>query len=128
MLDFLRGEDPLSRTHRRRVRAAETTAAERTLPVTISLDQLPAHELRAVGAHAACPEPRFLDRAVLNQARQCLSARENRVIALLFELDWKSCDVARELRVNESRVSQIKHSALSKLRARLHQRDFALAA
>ena len=45
--------------------------------------------------------------------------RENRVISLLYELDWKNRDVAWELGVNESRVSQIKHVALSKLRAGL---------
>jgi len=128
MLDFLRGEDPLSRTERRRIRQAETasTAAER--PATISLEQLPAHELRAACSQSGCPESHLADRAALKQARQCLSARENRVISLLFELDWKNRDVARELRVNESRVSQIKHVALSKLRARLQGRITGIAA
>jgi RNA polymerase sigma factor (sigma-70 family) len=101
-------------------------AAER--PATISLEQLPAHELRAAYAEAGCPESHLADRAALKQARQCLSARENRVISLLFELDWKNRDVARELRVNESRISQIKHVALSKLRARLEARVAGLAA
>jgi RNA polymerase sigma factor FliA len=128
MLDFLRGEDPLSRTERRRIRKAETagTAAER--PATISLEQLPAHELRAACAQAGRPESHLADRAALKQARQCLSARENRVISLLFELDWKNRDVARELGVNESRVSQIKHIAFSKLRARLQEHTSGMAA
>jgi RNA polymerase sigma factor for flagellar operon FliA len=130
MLDFLRGEDPLSRTERRRIRKAETASAapERILPATISLEQLPAHELRAASAHAGCPESHLADRAALKQARQCLSARENRVISLLYELDWKNRDVARELGVNESRVSQIKHVALSKLRARLQGSIAGMAA
>jgi DNA-directed RNA polymerase specialized sigma subunit len=45
--------------------------------------------------------------------------RENRVISLLFDLDWQNLDVARQLGVNESRVSQIKQRALSKLRSHL---------
>jgi RNA polymerase sigma factor (sigma-70 family) len=55
----------------------------------------------------------------LGRARQRLSARENRVISLLFDLDWQNRDVARQLGVNESRVSQIKQRALSKLRSHL---------
>jgi RNA polymerase sigma factor for flagellar operon FliA len=130
MLDFLREEDPLSRTERRRIRTAEATGETtgQFLPTTISLEQLPAHELCAAHAQAGCPESSLGDRAVLKQARQCLSARENRVISLLYELDWKNSDVARELRVNESRVSQIKHVALSKLRARLHGQPSGVAA
>ncbi len=38
---------------------------------------------------------------------------------LLFDVDWSNREVARELGVNESRVSQIKHAALSKLRESL---------
>jgi RNA polymerase sigma factor FliA len=120
MLDFLRGEDPLSRTERRRIRTAQATSAatgEKTVPATISLEWLPAQELRKVCARAGCPSQQFVDRADLKHARRVLSARENRVISLLYELDWKNGDVARELGVNESRVSQIKHAALLKLRA-----------
>jgi RNA polymerase sigma factor (sigma-70 family) len=89
---------------------------------------MPSTQLRAVCAQAGCPESRLVNRAVVKQARQCLSARENRVISLLYDLDWKNRDVARELGVNESRVSQIKHVALSKLRARLQERDTGMAA
>ena len=58
MLDFLREEDPLSRTERRRIRAAEATNAatgEKTVSATISLEWLPAQELRKVCARAGCP-------------------------------------------------------------------------
>jgi len=122
MLDFLREEDPLSRTERRRIRAAEATSAatgEKTVSATISLEWLPAQELRKVCARAGCPSSQFVDRADLRRARRALSARENRVISLLYELDWKNRDVAWELGVNESRVSQIKRVALTKLRAGL---------
>ena len=44
------------------------------------------------------------------------------MISQLDELDWQNRDVAGELGVNQSRVSQIKHVALSKLRARLQER------
>jgi DNA-directed RNA polymerase specialized sigma subunit len=50
------------------------------------------------------------------------------VISLLYEFEWKNRDVARELGVNESRVSQIKHVALSKLRARLQEHAAGVAA
>ena len=75
-----------------------------------------------------CFSTRFADRVDLGRARQCLSERENRVISLLFDLDWQNRDVARQLGVNESRVSQIRHAALSKLRAHLRDRDSTSAA
>jgi RNA polymerase sigma factor for flagellar operon FliA len=127
MLDFLREEDPLSRTERRRTRTT-SSGAEGALPTTISLEQLPAYEPRSEYAPARCFSSRFADRVDLDRARQCLSERENRVIALLFDLDWQNRDVARQLGVNESRVSQIRHAALSKLRARLQDRDSRRAA
>lgn len=122
MLDFLRGEDPLSRTERRRIRAAEATNAatgRRAASATISLEWLPPQELRKLCPRAGCAASQLADRADLRRARHALSARENRVISLLYELDWKNRDVAWELGVNESRVSQIKRVALSKLRAGL---------
>ena len=118
MLDFLREEDPLSRTERRRTRTANATA-EGALPTTISLEQLPAYEPRSEYAPARGFSTRFADRVDLGRARQCLSERENQVISLLFNLDWQNREVAAELRVNESRVSQIKQRALSKLRSHL---------
>jgi RNA polymerase sigma factor FliA len=126
MLDFLREEDPLSRTERRRTRAANATAGG-ALPMTISLEQLP-HEPRSEYAPARGFSTRFADRVDLGRARQCLSERENRVISLLFDLDWQNRDVARQLGVNESRVSQFRHAALSKLRACLRDRDSRRAA
>lgn len=125
MLDFLRGEDPLSRTERLKVRAADVT--DRALSVTVSLEQFPALGPRGY-VQAGCTSSRIADRLDLERARGCLSARENRVISLLFDLDWLSRDVASELGVNESRVSQIKRAALTKLRARLHDRDSRSAA
>ena len=126
MLDFLREEDPLSRTERRRTRTAN--AAVGALPTTVNLEQLPAHEPRSEYAPARCFSSRFADRVDLDRARLCLSDRENRVISLLFDLDWQNRDVALQLGVNESRASQIRHAALSKLRARLQDRDSRRAA
>ena len=122
MLDFLREEDPLSRTERHRIRVAEATNAatgEKTVPATISLEWLPTKELRKACVRAGCPSSQLADRVDLRRARRALSVRENRVISLLYELDWKNRDVAWELGVNESRVSQIKRVALTKLRAGL---------
>jgi RNA polymerase sigma factor for flagellar operon FliA len=123
MQDFLRGEDPLSRSERRRVRATSPTSGEAGLPFTISLEQLPTG-----CAQTGCPESQFTNRLAIKQLRHCLSAREDRVISLLYEFEWKNRDVARELGVNESRVSQIKHVALSKLRARLQEHAAGVAA
>jgi len=41
------------------------------------------------------------------------------VIALLYDFGWQSREVAADLHVNESRVSQIKQRAISKLRLQL---------
>src|SRR5580704_2593270 len=109
MLDFLRDEDPLSRTERRRV---QESAADLS-PTTVSLDEIQLHRL------AAPAPPAFTTRIDVRGARRNLSPRENRVIALLYDFDWQSREVAAELRVNESRVSQIKQRAIAKLRLQL---------
>jgi RNA polymerase sigma factor for flagellar operon FliA len=116
MQDFLRDEDPLSRTERRRVRKAtpELGATGHGLPpATVSLDQIPQ---RCLAAQAPAT---FTLRSEVREVRRCLSARENRVILLLYDLGWKNGEVAAELGVNESRVSQIKQCAISKLRIEL---------
>lgn len=106
MLDFLREEDPLSRTERRRVRES----AESLGPATVSLDSIQLQRLTAPA------QPAFTTRLDVREARRSLSSRENRVIALLYDFDWQSREVAAELHVNESRVSQIKQRAIAKLR------------
>lgn len=115
MQDFLRGEDPLSRTERHRVRESVPglSANECAAPATISLDQISQRSL------SARTQPAFTLRSEVREARRCLSARENRVIALLYDFDWQSREVATELHVTESRVSQIKQRAISKLRCHL---------
>ena len=113
MLDFLREEDPLSRTERRRVRESAvglSATGHGIQPVTVSLDQI---SLRRLAAPA---QPAFTLRSEVREARSCLSPRENHVIALLYDLGWQSREVAANLKVNESRVSQIKLRAISKLR------------
>src|ERR1700691_6453904 len=66
MLDFLREEDPLSRTERRRTRTANA-ATEGALPTTISLEQLPAHEPRGEYSAARCLSTRFAHRVDLDR-------------------------------------------------------------
>jgi RNA polymerase sigma factor (sigma-70 family) len=117
MQDFLRDEDPLSRTERRRVRAsapALSATGYGVPPATVGLDQIP---VRCLAASPA--QPAFTLRAEVREARRCLSLRENRVIELLYDLGWQSREVAVEMHVNESRVSQIKTRAISKLRLQL---------
>jgi RNA polymerase sigma factor for flagellar operon FliA len=116
MQDFLRDEDPLSRTERRRVRASAPTLSATgygTPPATVSLDQIPVRCL------ATGDEPAFVTCSEVREARRCLSPREDRVIELLYDSGWQSREVAVELHVNESRVSQIKQRAIAKLRFQL---------
>jgi RNA polymerase sigma factor for flagellar operon FliA len=120
MLDFLRDEDPVSRTERQRIRSSQASPASVGVPLTLSLDSMPVPErvtsepfqLRNQGARAIS----HLD---IRNARMHLSARENYVISLLYEQGWRNREVAEKLHVNESRISQIKHAALAKLEARL---------
>ena len=115
MLDFLRDEDPLSRTERRRVRQSSPalSATGRGIPpATVSLDQIPIRRL-------AAPAESFTIRSEVRELRRCLSPRENRVISLLYDFGWQNREVAADLHVNESRISQIKQRAISKLRLQL---------
>lgn len=116
MQDFLRDEDPLSRTERTRIRGCDSG------PVTVSLEQI--HSCRV----AATGSTNFAMHTELATARRCLSARENRLIELIFDLGWNSREVATDLGVNESRVSQIKNRALLKMRGALRTADSARAA
>jgi RNA polymerase sigma factor (sigma-70 family) len=116
MQDFLRNEDPLSRTERRRVRASAPALSATGYgipPATVSLDQIP------VRCTATTLQPAFTIRCEVREARRCLSPRENRVIELLYDFGWRSRDVAAELHVNQSRVSQIKLRAIAKIRLQL---------
>ena len=116
ILDFLRNEDPLSRTERKRVRESAVGLSATGCgirPATVSLDQMSLRRLAAPAQSA------FTLRSEVREARRCLSAREDRVIALLYDFGWQSREVAADLHVNESRVSQIKQRALSKLRSHL---------
>lgn len=108
MQDFLRGEDPVSRAERKRLRANPGKSATGN----VSLDGLPANRIPA-------SQPEFAIRSEVCEARRCLSARENRVIGMLFDLGWQNQEIAAELKVNPSRVSQIKQQAILKLRQRL---------
>jgi RNA polymerase sigma factor (sigma-70 family) len=75
MFDFLRDEDPLSRTERRRVRESTVGLG----PTTVSLNEIQLHRL------AAPASPTFATCFDVREARRRLSPRENRVIALLYE-------------------------------------------
>jgi RNA polymerase sigma factor (sigma-70 family) len=118
MLDFLREEDPLSRTQRRRARDSAANLG----PTTVSLDEIQLHRL-------AEPVPSALTTRIdVREARRSLSQRENHVMTLLYDFDWQSCEIATELRVNESRVSQIKQRAIAKLRLQLEPNNTRRAA
>ena len=90
--------------------------------MTVSLDQI------TVRCLASPAQPAFTLRAEVRGARRCLSPRENRVIELLYDFGWQSREVAVEMHVNESRVSQIKSRAISKLRLQLEPGSIRRAA
>lgn len=114
MLDYLRGDDPLSRAERTRIRHTEADYA----PTTISLDQF-SDSFPALATKGVAPQSAIADRVDLSAARRSLTRRENYVVAMLFDRDRPAREVAEKLRVNESRVSQIKRRALEKLHAHL---------
>jgi len=87
--------------------------------VRIVRTETPNHEAISFSLH--CSEQSFSSsfRSMEAALRPAPSRRENRVIELLYDLGWQSREVATELHVNESRVSQIKQGAISKLRLQL---------
>jgi len=125
MLDYLRDEDPFSRETRRRIRQSDGAM---TAPVTISLDQLPESTLNRLARSPEGTARELAGIATAHIARRCLSARENRLITLLFDFGWLASEVAAEFKVNESRVSQIKRTALAKLRCAVEAGTAARAA
>ena len=116
MLDYLRAQDPLSRTERRarRERGEATEAA-----AFVAMTDLPAADRVPVD---------YLLRAQVCTARRSLTNRENRVIELSFYAGWNNREIAQAMGVNESRISQLKTSALSKLRTRLAKASKGAAA
>jgi RNA polymerase sigma factor (sigma-70 family) len=125
MQDFLRAEDPLSRTERKRVRdcaPALTATGAGNSTANVSLEDIHPRCLAAPGSTS------FVVRSELRAARGHLSVRENRVVTLLYDLGWQNREVAVELGVNESRVSQIKQRAISKLRLQLESGSIRSAA
>jgi RNA polymerase sigma factor (sigma-70 family) len=116
MQDFLRDEDPPSRTERKRVRDCAPALAATGYghsTANVRLDDIHPRYL------AEPLSTSFVVHSELQAVRGHLSARENRVVTLLYDLGWQNREVATDLGVNESRVSQIKKAALSKLRLQL---------
>jgi DNA-binding NarL/FixJ family response regulator len=70
--------------------------------VNVSLDSVPLTQVPA-------SQPGFAVRAEVHE----------RVIGVLFDLGWQNQEIAAALKVNPSRVSQIKQQAILKLRRRL---------
>jgi RNA polymerase sigma factor for flagellar operon FliA len=107
MLDFLRAQDPLSRTQRR---ARQELGDGFEAPVHLT-------DAIVVATDYTPTDP--LIRARVSGARKALSTNEDRVIELSFYAGWNNRETAQEMGVHESRISQLKTRALSKLRERL---------
>jgi len=112
MLDYLRTHDPRSRAARSRIRKTEAP----TLQAWVAVDDISENLLARLFA-AYSTQPDVTAHVDLEAARASLSHRENYTLTLLYDRDWNAKEVAQVLGVNESRVSQIRHRALRKLRA-----------
>jgi RNA polymerase sigma factor (sigma-70 family) len=80
MLDYVRGDDPVSRTERSRIRRSQPDNAS----ATISLDQF-SDSFPALATKGVAPQSAIADRVDLAAARRSLTRRENFVVAMLFD-------------------------------------------
>jgi RNA polymerase sigma factor (sigma-70 family) len=128
MLDFLREEDPLSRSERLRLRESPGHLSATGHGVSFVTYSLTAISECALDRLTPSTPPAVLLRSEVRQARQCLSPKENRVIELLFDFDLARAEVAALFHVDQSRISQIKQGALQKMRHFLQGGCLPLAA
>lgn len=115
MLDFLRSEDPISRSERRARRECPANPNSQSGPITVSLDMVLNEASRIWAADG--PQVDCLSRARMDAARHFLSVNEDRVIELSFYCGWRNREIALKMSISQGRVSQIRRRALSKLRA-----------
>jgi RNA polymerase sigma factor (sigma-70 family) len=118
MLDYLRRVDPLTRDHRREFKAAEEAAlrADRPPPEPLTVQLEPEMELLGgEDPRLSQIEKRADIVSILDHAK--LDRRERLITLRHYMGDEQLRALARELGIDESRVSQIRKRALGKLRA-----------
>lgn len=128
ILDGLRQSDRLTRSHRRMLKSEE--AEGNTGPVTISAsaprtadgDESTSIEANLRSDDADCPYRLFQAlevRELLDKAMEELPERHRRMMHLLFHEGLRASEVAERFDVNESRISQMRGSALRRISAQL---------
>lgn len=127
ILDGLRSSDRLTRSHRRTVKSEEMDG--NTGPVTISAsaprvadgDESTSIEANLRSNEADSPYRMFQAqevRELLDEAMEDLPDRHRRMMHLLFHEGLRASEVAERFQVNESRISQMRGSAIRRISAK----------
>ena len=117
LLDFLRGEDPLTREARRRVRESQRSGADGGEPQFVDVDAL-ADRLtndQPAGLEAADAITRIRLRSVVSR----LPEGDRKLLALYYGEEQTLREVGAILGVTESRICQRLSGILSRIRAAL---------
>ncbi len=128
IIDELRRHDWLSRSERREENDKRDTDAVRT--TVVAIDDIRADRVEQLFDAAAVPADRVLearlDRDAVRRAVRALPARERLVVNLYYLEDVSLTDIARQLGVTLSRVSQLRARAVQKLRTLIEVSDATL--
>ncbi|MFN7934952.1 MAG: sigma-70 family RNA polymerase sigma factor [Bryobacteraceae bacterium] len=137
ILDGLRKADQLSRHHRKLAKlAAETDAMPAPITISASAPRLPGgSESNSIEANLPAdpmhsPYHQFQgeqSRRLLNSALDELPERYRHMMHLLFHEGLRASEVARRFQVNESRVSQMRGTALRRISAKFEQNGLRCA-
>jgi RNA polymerase sigma factor for flagellar operon FliA len=117
LLDFLRGEDPLTREARRRVRESQRTGSDSAEPQFLDVDVL-ADRLAVEGTtHLEAGDA--LARIRLRSIVSKLPEGDRRLLALYYGEEQTLREVGSQLGVTESRICQRLSGILSRIRTSL---------
>ena len=130
MLDGLRQTDVLTRHQRKMVKEAQAEGVTAPVPVTVSASSPRSHDRNSEStletslmADASSSPYRICQQGeamrILESAMNDLSPRHKAVLQMIYGQDLKAREIAERFQVNESRVSQIRNSALRKLSMKL---------
>ncbi len=107
--DFLRGEDPLSRDHRRDVKAGLAEA-----PTHLELDAPVADHREGFQIPAAACDPTVA--SDVQRLLRYLDRRQKRIVTAYFFRDRTMLQISKREHINQSRVSQIIKASIQKMR------------
>jgi len=124
---FLRAQDPLARAECR-ARKALPAGSEFGGSGIMSLSNEIVFEEASQIRSGEEIQSDCISRTRIVSARRSLSAKEDRVIELSFYSGWRNREIAEKMGVNESRISQLRSGALSKLRTQMVSENMSAAA